>query len=85
VPAAHLEPGARAAAVVGPLAAELAHLARWLDLDDVSIGRRGNLSFILSEGAKRPSRRTLTSKPARTPRPSPPAADRRAAARRARA
>lgn len=73
VPAAHLEPGARAAAVVEPLAAELAQLARWLDLDEVMVGRKGNLA------------RALTSIVARTRRPSPRAAGRRAAARRGRA
>lgn len=71
VPAAHLEPGARAGAVVAPLAAELAHLARWLDLDEVVVGRKGSLA------------RPLTSRLARTRRPSPRAAGRRAAARRA--
>jgi uncharacterized protein YcaQ len=75
VPAAHLEPGASAAAVVEPLAAELAALAGWLGLDAVAVGRRGSLARFLG----------ATSTAARTRRPSPRAAGRRAAARRDRA
>jgi len=41
---AYLEQGIAAAEVVGPLAAELRTMARWLGLDSVVVGRRGDLS-----------------------------------------
>lgn len=44
---AWVEPGVDPREVAGPLAAELATLARWLDLDSVAIGRRGNLARYL--------------------------------------
>jgi uncharacterized protein YcaQ len=44
VQAAWVEPGADAAAVADALAAELRSLASWLDLDDVTIARRGDLA-----------------------------------------
>ena len=47
VQAAHLEPGADAAAVASALAAELRHLARWLDLDEVRTTKKGDLSAAL--------------------------------------
>lgn len=43
VPGAYLEASADADAVAGPLADELAELARWLDLDGVTVGSRGGL------------------------------------------
>jgi uncharacterized protein len=47
VQAAFLEPHSTAAAVVPPLAAELKSMARWLELDGVSVQRRGNLARAL--------------------------------------
>jgi uncharacterized protein YcaQ len=44
VPAAHVESGVRPDEVVGPLAAELWAVARWLDLEAVRVGRRGGLA-----------------------------------------
>ncbi|HEX6764117.1 MAG TPA: winged helix-turn-helix domain-containing protein, partial [Polyangiaceae bacterium] len=44
VHAAATEPGVKPAAVVGPLAGELRALARWLALDRVVVGTRGNLA-----------------------------------------
>ncbi len=44
VQAAHLEPGADPGAVTDSLAGELAEVASWLDLEVISIGRRGNLA-----------------------------------------
>jgi uncharacterized protein YcaQ len=55
------------------LAAELRALADWLGLGEIRVAKKGDLA------------RTLTSSVARTRRPSPPAAGRRAAPRRARA
>jgi uncharacterized protein YcaQ len=74
VQAAHLEPHARAATVAPALADELRAMARWLDLEAVSVANRGDLAKALA-----------TSIAARTRRPIPRAADRRAAPRRARA
>jgi hypothetical protein len=48
VQAAHLEPGAKADSVAGPLAAELRLMASWLDLDDVFVAGRGSLAFELA-------------------------------------
>jgi uncharacterized protein YcaQ len=45
---AHLEPGAKAEAVAGPLAAELRLMAAWLSLDDVQVFGRGSLASALS-------------------------------------
>jgi len=48
VPGAYLEPGASASAVAGPLAAELAELARWRGLDRIEVGDRGDLAPALA-------------------------------------
>ncbi len=48
VQSAHLEPGATAANVAGPLAAELRLMAGWLSLDDVQVFGRGSLTSALS-------------------------------------
>jgi uncharacterized protein YcaQ len=48
VVASYLEPHADAAAVASALAGELQSLARWLDLDEVHVGRRGNLARALT-------------------------------------
>jgi uncharacterized protein len=42
--AAHLEPGAEAGETADELATELRHMARWLKLDQVEVGKRGNLA-----------------------------------------
>jgi hypothetical protein len=47
VAGAYLESHARAATVAPALLAELRALAAWLDLDDVTVGRRGDLARIL--------------------------------------
>jgi uncharacterized protein YcaQ len=52
VPAAYLEDDAHAAAVVGPLAAELRTLAAWLELGGVTVGRRGNLARPLAAAVR---------------------------------
>jgi len=44
----HLEPGAKAEGVAGPLAAELRLMAAWLNLDDVQVFGRGSLASALS-------------------------------------
>jgi hypothetical protein len=49
VQAAHLEEGAKAADVAGPLAAELRLMARWLGLADVRVEPRGDLAKVLGE------------------------------------
>ncbi|HEV7157397.1 MAG TPA: crosslink repair DNA glycosylase YcaQ family protein [Caulobacteraceae bacterium] len=49
VQAAHLEPGAEAEAVVGPLAGELRLMADWLGLDAVRINGRGDLAAALAQ------------------------------------
>jgi uncharacterized protein len=51
--AAFLEPHVTAEAVVPPLAAELRTMARWLDLDRVSVERRGNLARALGAALRR--------------------------------
>jgi hypothetical protein len=48
VQSAHLEPGATAANVTGPLAAELRLMAGWLGLDNVEAFGRGSLASALS-------------------------------------
>jgi uncharacterized protein YcaQ len=50
--AAHLEDGAKAAEVAGPLAAELRLMARWLGLSDVRAEPRGDLAKALSEALR---------------------------------
>ena len=47
VPAAHLEPGAHQGDTAEALALELGKLAKWLCLESISIGRKGNLSAAL--------------------------------------
>jgi uncharacterized protein YcaQ len=47
VQAAHLEPGADRAAVAPSLAAELARLAAWLDLREVTVAKKGSLAAAL--------------------------------------
>jgi len=42
--AAYLEPHAKSAAVAEPLAAELRTLASWLDLDSITVARRGDFT-----------------------------------------
>lgn len=42
--AAHLEPGADPGAVTDSLSGELTEVASWLDLEAISVGRRGNLA-----------------------------------------
>ena len=49
VQSAHLEPGASAASVAGPLAAELRLMAGWLGLDDARVTGRGDLASSLSD------------------------------------
>jgi uncharacterized protein len=44
VQGAHLEPGQHAASVAGPLADELGLMARWLKLEGVAVGDRGDLA-----------------------------------------
>jgi hypothetical protein len=44
VQGAFLEPGADEGAVLEPAAAELSRLARWLGLERVTVGRRGDLA-----------------------------------------
>ncbi|MBK7127557.1 MAG: YcaQ family DNA glycosylase [Dehalococcoidia bacterium] len=44
VPAAHLEPGAPAGKTATALARELRAMARWLGLERIAVGERGNLS-----------------------------------------
>lgn len=48
VQAAHLEPNQRRADVVGPLAAELRTLARWLELGSMEVRPRGDLARALA-------------------------------------
>ena len=52
VQAAHLEPGADAAAVAPVLAAELATMADWLGLGAVAVNGRGNLAERLGDAVK---------------------------------
>jgi hypothetical protein len=47
--AAHEEAGIDAKRTAAKLAAELAYLAAWLNLDSVRVGRRGSLSRVLSK------------------------------------
>jgi hypothetical protein len=48
VQAAHAEPGVDGSAVVGPLADELRVLAGWLELSDIAVRRKGDLSTVLA-------------------------------------
>ena len=48
VGAAFLEPGVRPGPVAEALAAELKLVARWIDLDGIEVGRRGNLARTLA-------------------------------------
>ncbi|MEK7410286.1 MAG: crosslink repair DNA glycosylase YcaQ family protein, partial [Actinomycetota bacterium] len=52
VHAAYAEAGLTSLDIVEPLAAELIEMATWLNLDDVVIARRGNLSASLSAAMK---------------------------------
>jgi uncharacterized protein YcaQ len=52
VQAAHLEDGLRAAAVVGPLADELASMAGWLGLERVVVAPKGDLAAALGEAVR---------------------------------
>ncbi len=52
VRAAHLEPEADPAATAERLTGELAALAAWLGLDDISVGRRGNFATTLSRALR---------------------------------
>ncbi|HEU0035292.1 MAG TPA: crosslink repair DNA glycosylase YcaQ family protein [Kofleriaceae bacterium] len=56
VQAAHREPGAPPETAVA-LAAELAAMAAWLGLDEVTVGRRGNLARELAATVARPRRK----------------------------
>ncbi|HMK72785.1 MAG TPA: crosslink repair DNA glycosylase YcaQ family protein [Myxococcaceae bacterium] len=56
VGAAFLEPGVRPGPVAEALAAELGLLARWLELDALEVGRRGNLARTLASAVRRLSR-----------------------------
>ncbi len=49
VPAAHIEPRCDPGATAETLAGELVMLAEWLGLDDVTLGRRGNLAPALRQ------------------------------------
>jgi uncharacterized protein YcaQ len=51
--AAHLEPGAELGETADALAGELRGMARWLKLDQVETGRRGNLSTELRRALAR--------------------------------
>jgi uncharacterized protein YcaQ len=53
--AAYLEPGAESGVVAEALAAELQTLAKWLDLDAITIGRRGNFARPLAAAVITPS------------------------------
>jgi hypothetical protein len=53
VQAAHIEDGRDPAETAEALAAELAMMARWLGLDRVVVGRKGDLSTPLREAVKR--------------------------------
>ncbi len=53
VPGAFLEPGHDAASVSTALGAELRALATWLSLDDVRVGRKGDLALALRAALRR--------------------------------
>jgi hypothetical protein len=48
VQAAHAEPGVEGSAVAGPLADELRVMAGWLELSDIAVRRKGDLSTVLA-------------------------------------
>ncbi|MDH3285694.1 MAG: winged helix DNA-binding domain-containing protein, partial [Acidobacteriota bacterium] len=50
--AAYLEPGQASRAVTAPLAKELRSLASWLQLDEVRVGRRGDLARPLAAAVR---------------------------------
>ena len=50
--AAHIEPGAKPAAVADALATELKTMAAWLGLESVSVGRRGRLARALGAACR---------------------------------
>ena len=50
--AAHIEAGAMPGDIIGPLVRELRVLAGWLDLDSVTIGRRGDLARRLATAVR---------------------------------
>ena len=52
VPAAYLEPDAKPRTVAGALAAELRAMAHWLELDAVSVGRRGGFARALAAAVR---------------------------------
>lgn len=52
VQAAYIEPDADPAVVAGPLARELGTMARWLGLESISSGRRGNFARQLGEATR---------------------------------
>ena len=52
VQSAHLEPGQDPERVRGPLHDELATMARWLDLDRVTVGRKGAFASALRSAAR---------------------------------
>jgi len=56
VPSAHLEPGAEERRVAPALAAELAAMAAWLELDAGEVARRGNLGRALRRAVGPPGR-----------------------------
>jgi uncharacterized protein YcaQ len=62
--AAHAEEGAERALVCAALADELRLLADWLELDEVEVSDRGDLSDDLSRVVRRPPVRALTDRPA---------------------
>ncbi len=53
VHAAHLEPGAEAKAVAGPLRDELRLMADWLALETVALPRAGTLARAMRNGHSR--------------------------------
>ena len=55
VPAAWKEPGVPDERVAGELAAELRDMARWLELERVVVGERGDLSSALTRELRRPA------------------------------
>ena len=57
---AYLEPGAEPGVVSETLATELRTLANWLELDAITIGRRGNFARPLAVAVKPSSARTST-------------------------
>jgi uncharacterized protein YcaQ len=54
IPVVNVEPGADRDEVAAALAAELRLMARWLDLDDVTVGSRGDLASALTSALAYP-------------------------------